>query len=65
LALARQEKWSEAKQSFELGFRKAQGIRAFSLNWPVSLQAKGFSNAKDRLSAALRLGPQDAYVRES
>src|SRR6266853_4896895 len=29
LALARQEKWSEAKQSFESGFRKAQGDPRF------------------------------------
>src|SRR5882672_11981736 len=65
LALARQEKWSEAKQSFELGFRKAPGDPRFLVELAgIAYKQKDFQTAKDRLSAALPLGPQDAYVRE-
>ena len=65
LALARQEKWSEAKQSFESGFRKAPGDPRFLVELAgIAYQQKNFRAAKDRLHAALRLNPQDAYARE-
>src|SRR6266850_5717190 len=65
LALARQEKWSEAKQSFESGFRKAPGDSRFLVELAgVAYKQKDFRAAKDRLHAALRLQPQDAYARE-
>src|SRR5712664_3787140 len=65
LALARQEKWSEAKQSFESGFGKAPGDPRFLVELAgIAYKQKGFRAAKDRLHAALRLNPQDAYARE-
>jgi len=65
LALARQEKWSEAKQSFESGFGKAPGDPRFLVELAgIAYKQKDFRAAKDRLHAALRLNPQDAYARE-
>ena len=65
LALARQEKWSEAKQSFESGFRKAPGEPRFLAELAgIAYKQKDFRTAKDRLHAALRLNPQDTYTRE-
>src|SRR6266850_2165544 len=65
LALARQEKWGEAKQSFESGFRKAPGDPRFLLELAgIAYKQKDFRAAKDRLHAALRLKLQDAYVHE-
>src|SRR6266852_5316819 len=65
LALARQEKWSEAKQSFESDFRKAPGDPRFLVELAgLAYKQKDFRIAKDRLHAALRLNPRDAYVRE-
>ena len=65
LALARQEKWSEAKQSFESGFRKAPGDPRFIVELAgIAYKQKDFRIAKDRLHTALRRNPQDAYSRE-
>src|SRR3989441_6190408 len=65
LALARQEKWSEAKQSFESGFGKAPGDPRFLVELAgIAYKQKDFRTAKDHLHAALRLNPQDAYTRE-
>src|SRR6267142_807159 len=65
LALARQEKWSEAQQSFEAGFGKAPGDPRFLVELAgIAYKQKDFRTAKDRLHAALRLGPQDTYSRE-
>ncbi len=65
LALARQEKWSQARQSFESGFRKAPGDPRFLVELAgIAYQQRDFRIAKDRLHAALRLNPQDAYSRE-
>src|SRR6266852_3992853 len=65
LALARQEKWSEAKLALEAGFRKAPGDSRFLAELAgVAYKQKDFRTAKDRLHAALRLNPQDAYARE-
>src|SRR6267143_3935076 len=65
LALARQEKWSEAKQSFESGLRKAPRDSQFLVELAgVAYKQKDFPGAKQRLHAALRLAPQDAYARE-
>src|SRR6266850_7944327 len=56
LALARQEKWSEAKQWFESGFRKAPGDSRFLVELAgLAYKQKDFRAAKDRLHAALRL----------
>jgi hypothetical protein len=65
LALAHQEKWSEAKLAFETGFRKAPGDPRFLVELAgIAYKQKDFRTAKDRLHAALRLHPQDAYARE-
>jgi len=65
LALARQEKWSEAKHSFESGFRKAPADPRFLVELAgIAYKQKDFRAAKDRLRAALQLNPQDAYARE-
>jgi len=65
LALARQEKWSEARMAFEAGLRKAPGNSRFLVELAgIAYKQKDFRIAKDRLHAALRLNPQDAYARE-
>jgi tetratricopeptide (TPR) repeat protein len=65
LGLAREEKWSEAKLAFEAGLRKAPADPRFLVELAgVAYKQKDFRAAKDRLHAALRLNPQDAYARE-
>src|SRR6267143_5486718 len=65
LALARQEKWSEAKRAFEAGLGKAPRDSQFLVELAgVAYKQKDFPAAKQRLHAALRLNPQDAYARE-
>ena len=65
LALARQEKWSEARMAFEAGLRKAPGDSRFLVELAgIAYKQKDFRIAKDRLHAALRLNPRDAYARE-
>jgi len=65
LALAHQEKWGEAKLAFETGLRKAPGDLRFLIELAgIAYKQKDFRAAKDRLHAALRLNPQDAYARE-
>jgi len=65
LALARQEKWSEAQMAFEAGLRKAPGDPRFFVELAgVAYKQRDFRTAKDRLRVALRLNPQDAYARE-
>jgi hypothetical protein len=65
LALARQEKWSEAKRLFESGFRKAPGDSRFLLELAgIAYKQKDFRVAKERLHAAFGLNAKDAYARE-
>ncbi len=65
LALARQEKWGEAKLAFETGLRKAPGDPHFLVELAgIAYRQKDFRIAKDRLHAALRLNPQEAYAHE-
>ena len=65
LALARQEKWSEAKQSFESGLRKAPGDSRFLVELAgIAYKQKDFRVAKNRLHASFRLNEKDAYARE-
>src|SRR5882762_2297020 len=65
LALARQEKWSEARLAFEAGLRKAPTDSRFLAELAgVAYKQKDFRTAKHRLHAALRLHPRDAYTRE-
>src|SRR5882762_1985853 len=65
LALARMERWSEAKLAFEAGVRKAPSDARFRVELAgIAYKQKDFRTAKDNLHAALRLSPQDAYTRE-
>src|SRR5216684_1784932 len=65
LALAHQEKWSEAKLAFETGFRKAPGDSRFLVELAgIAYKQKDFRTAKNRLHAAMRLNPRDSYSRE-
>src|SRR6266404_3124540 len=65
LALARLERWSEAKLAFEAGVRKAPTDARFRVELAgIAYKQKDFRTAKDNLHAALRLSTQDAYSRE-
>src|SRR5258708_33997835 len=65
LALARMERWSEARLAFETGLRKAPNDSRFRVELAgIAYKQKDFRTAKDNLHAALRLNPQDAYSRE-
>jgi len=65
LALARLEKWDEAKAAFEAGARKTPRDPRFSVELAgVAYKQKDFRTAKDKLHAALGLNPPDSYARE-
>jgi len=65
LALARVEKWPEAKLAFDAGLRKAPNDPRFLVELAgIAYKQKDFRTAKDQLHAALRLNPQDAYSSE-
>jgi len=65
VALARLEKWPEAKLAFDAGLRKAPNDPRFLVELAgIAYKQKDFRTAKDQLHAALRLNPQDAYARE-
>ena len=65
LALARLEKWDEAKTAFEAGLRKAPKDPRFLIELAgIAYKRKDFRTAKVRLGDALSLNPQDAYSRE-
>ena len=65
LALARLEKWDEAKVAFDAGFRKAPGDSRFLVELAgIAYKQKDFRTAKQNLHTALRLNSRDAYSRE-
>jgi tetratricopeptide (TPR) repeat protein len=65
LALARLEKWDEAKLAFDAGFRKAPGDSRFLIELAgVAYRQKDFRTAKRHLHAALKLNPRDSYPGE-
>ena len=65
LALARLEKWQEAKLAFDTGFRKQPGDSRFLVELAgVAYKQKDFRTAKKHLHAALRLNPRDSYSSE-
>ena len=65
LALARLEKWDEAKLAFETGFRKTPGDSRFLVELAgIAYKQKDFRIAKIHLHAALRLNPRDSYSSE-
>jgi len=65
LALARLEKWDEAKLAFETGFRKTPGDSRFLVELAgIAYKQKDFRIAKIHLHAALRLNSRDSYSSE-
>ena len=65
LALARLEKWDEAKLAFNAGFRKTPGDSRFLVELAgIAYKQKDFRTAKKHLHAALRLNPRDSYSSE-
>jgi len=65
LALARLEKWAEARVAFDAGFRKAPGDARFLVELAgIAYKQEDFRTAKRNLHAALRLNPRDSYSRE-
>src|SRR5438309_11676711 len=65
LALARLEKWDEAKLAFDAGFRKTPGDSRFLVELAgVAYKQKDFRTAKRHLHATLKLNPRDPYSSE-
>src|SRR6266446_5539008 len=65
LALARLEKWDEAKLAFDAGFRKAPGDSRFLVELAgIAYKQQDFRCAKNHLHAALNLNPRDSYSSE-
>src|SRR5713226_6352514 len=65
LALARLEKWDEAKLAFVTGFRKTPGDSRFLVELAgIAYKQQDFRTAKNHLHSALRLNPQDSYSTE-
>ena len=65
LALARLEKWDEAKLAFDAGVRKAPDDSRFLVELAgIAYRQNDFRTAKIHLHAALRLKPQDSYSHE-
>src|SRR5712692_4563462 len=65
LALARLEKWDEAKLAFVTGFRKTPGDSRFLVELAgIAYKQQYFRTAKNHLHSSLRLNPQDYYSTE-
>ena len=65
LALARLEKWDQARLAFEAGARKSPRDSRFLVELAgVAYKQKDFRIAKEHLQAALRLNPTGAYANE-
>lgn len=65
LALARLERWDEARSAFEAGRRKSPQDSRFLVELAgVAYKQKNFSAAKRDLHAVLRTAPKDDYSRE-
>jgi tetratricopeptide (TPR) repeat protein len=63
LALAKLQRWEEARHAFEAGRRKAPGDSRFLVELAgVSYKQHNFQHAKRNLRAALRSDPHDAYT---
>ncbi len=64
LALARLQRWEEAKATFEVGREKAPRDKRFLLELAgISYARKDFSAAKRYLKQALHLDPEDVYAQ--
>jgi hypothetical protein len=65
LALAKLQKWDQARAAFEAGRAKSPGDARFPIELAgVAYKQHNFGAAKRELRAALKLDPRDAYTRE-
>jgi hypothetical protein len=65
MALARLERWSEARDAFSAGARKAHAdVRFLTERAGAEYKLGDYSTAKNDLREALRLDPADSYVPE-
>lgn len=65
LALARMERWEEARSAFEAGWAKKPADKRFPIELAgVEYKEKKFSQAKTYIKLALKLDPGDAYARD-
>lgn len=63
MALAKLKRWTEARQAFERGRRKAPRDERFSTELAgLAFLKKNYSEAKANLNQALRINPHDAYA---
>ena len=64
-ALARLQRWSEAKGAFQAGFRLAPRDPRFAIELAgVAFKQKAYPQAAHRLRQALKLAPQDSYAND-
>ncbi len=65
MALARLERWEEAKRAFETGQKKDPFDKRFPLELAgIAFKRKNFPEARTNLKRALRLGPRDTYAND-
>jgi hypothetical protein len=65
MALARLERWKEAREAFTAGARKApRDARFLTERAGAEYRLKDFGAAKNDLRLALRLSPEDSYIPE-
>ncbi|MCI0422875.1 MAG: tetratricopeptide repeat protein [Acidobacteria bacterium] len=64
-ALARLERWDDARRAFQNGLRQQPGDKRFSLELAgVAFKQKNYAEAADYLRRALRLDPEDTYAND-
>jgi len=65
IALARLERWDEARRAFQNGLSQQPNDKRFSLELAgVCFKQKNYAEAADYLRRALRLDPADAYAND-
>lgn len=65
MALARLERWDEARRAFQNGLSQQPGDKRFSLGLAgVAFKRKNYAEAADYLRRALRLDPADPYAND-
>src|SRR5438876_2211014 len=65
MALARLQRWQEAREAFESGRQKSPADKRFPLELAgVSFQMHDLPDAKAHLAAALKLDSQDPYAHQ-
>ena len=65
IALARLERWDDAKRAFQEGLKQQPSDKRFPLELAgVSFKQKNYAEAADYLRRALRLDPADTYAND-